>query len=112
MRNEVWSEIGTFLNGLRCGNVKRESYIQLSEVAEAEEQKKEAQKIFLKAMDSMETSKRKSIEDYMEKLKHLAFVEEEQAYCQGYVDCIQLLAGLSVLIDSPDIKKLLEKIKN
>ena len=88
MRNEVWSEIGTFLNGLRCGNVKRESYIQLSEVAEAEEQKKEAQKIFLKAMDSMETSKRKSIEDYMEKLKHLAFVEEEQAYCQGYVDCI------------------------
>ena len=111
MRNEVWSEIGTFLNGLRCGNVKRESYIQLSEVAEAEEQKKEAQKIFLKAMDSMETSKRKSIEDYMEKLKHLAFVEEEQAYCQGYVDCIQLLAGLGVLIDSPDIKKLLEKIK-
>lgn len=63
-------------------------------------------------MDSMETSKRKSIEDYMEKLKHLAFVEEEQAYCQGYVDCIQLLAGLGVLIDSPDIKKLLEKIKN
>ena len=101
MRNEVWSEIGTFLNGLRCGNVERESYIQLSEVAEAEEQKKEAQKIFLKAMDSMETSKRKSIEDYMEKLKHLAFV-----------DCIQLLAGLGVLIDSPDIKKLLEKIKN
>ena len=32
----------------------------------------------------------------MEKLKHLAFVEEEQAYCQGYVDCIQLLAGLGV----------------
>ena len=31
MRNEVWSEIGTFLNGLRCGNVKRESYIQLSD---------------------------------------------------------------------------------
>ena len=43
MRNEVWSEIGTFLNGLRCGNVKRESYIQLSEVAEAEEQKKDIQ---------------------------------------------------------------------
>ena len=56
MRNEVWSEIGTFLNGLRCGNVKRESYIQLSEVAEAEEQKKEAQKIFLKLPHSRSQS--------------------------------------------------------
>lgn len=48
MRNEVWSEIGTFLNGLRCGNVKRESYIQLSEVAEAEEQKKRRRRFFLR----------------------------------------------------------------
>ncbi len=36
MQNKVWSEIGTFLNGLRCGKVKRESYIQLPELAEAE----------------------------------------------------------------------------
>ena len=54
MRNEVWSEIGTFLNGLRCGNVKRESYIQLSEVAEAEEQKKEAQNDFSYAKRGIE----------------------------------------------------------
>ena len=26
MQNKIWSEIGTFLNGLRCGKVKRELY--------------------------------------------------------------------------------------
>ena len=108
MQNEVWSEIGTFLNGLRCGNVKRESYIQLPELAEADEQKKVAQETFQMELDLMEAGKRECVET----LKHLSFVAEEQAYCQGYVDCIQLLAGLGMLKSSPDIKKLVERIKN
>ena len=29
------------------------------------------------------------------------FTAEEQAYCQGYADCIQLLARLGVLKNSP-----------
>lgn len=111
MQNEVWSEIGTFLNGLQCGNVKRESYIQLPELAEAEKQKKAAQETFRMELDSMEAGQRECVENYMEALKHLAFTAEEQAYCQGYIDCIQLLAGLGVLKSSPDIKELVEKIR-
>lgn len=111
MQNEVWSEVGIFLNGLRCGNVKRKGYLQIPELAEAEEQKKAAQETFLMELDAMGKVQRKCVEDYMETLKHLAFVAEEQAYCQGYVDCIQLLAGLGVLKDSPDIKELVERIK-
>lgn len=111
MQNEVWSEIGTFLNGLRCGNVKRESYIQIPEVAEAEEKKKAAQKKFLTEIRAMESEQRECVEDYVEILKHLAFVSEEQAYCQGYIDCIQLLSGLGMLEVSPNINELINKIR-
>lgn len=110
MQNEVWNEIWAFLNGLRCGNVKRESYIQLLEFADAKEEEKRAQDSFKNELNSMEKGQRKCIENYMETLKHLAFVAEGQAYCQGYVDCIQLLAGLGLMKNSPDIKELINKI--
>lgn len=90
MRNEIWSEIGAFLNGLRCGNVKRESYVQIPELEEAEKQKKKAQETFRAKLESMKSEQRECVENYMEILMHFAFVSEEQAYCQGYVDCIQL----------------------
>ena len=47
-----------------------------------------------------------------EALQHLAFMAEEQAYCQGYVDCIQLLAGIGMLKENPEIEKIVEKLKN
>jgi hypothetical protein len=34
-----------------------------------------------------------------------------RAYCQGYVDCIQLLAGLGILKQSPDIEKIINGMK-
>ena len=47
----------------------------------------------------------------MEALQHQAFITEEQAYCQGYVDCIQLLAGVGLLENNPGIEKIVEKLK-
>lgn len=110
MQNEIWNEIGAFLNGLRCGNVKRESYVQIPELEEAEKQKRAAQKIFREKLKSMKFEQRECVEDYMEVLMHFAFVSEEQAYCQGYVDCIQLLAGLGVLKEFPNIQELVKRI--
>ena len=50
----------------------------------------------------MEIKQRDCVENYMEILEHLAFAEKEQAYCQGYIDCIQLLAGLGMFKELPD----------
>ena len=94
MQNEVWNEIGTFLNGLRCGNVNREM-----------------ERTSQKVLDTMEAGQREKVENYIEALKHLAFMAEEQAYCQGYIDCIQLLSGLGMLERSPNISELINKIK-
>ena len=112
MQNEIWEQVGNFLNGLRCENVGRKSYVQFSELKEADKLKKEAQEQYVIVVNKLQTDQRKSIEAYVEALKHQAFITEEQAYCQGYVDCIQLLAGVGLLENNPEIEKIVEKLKN
>lgn len=111
MQNEVWEQVGNFLNSLRCENVGRKSYIQFSELKEADKLKKEAQEQYVIVVNKLQTDQRKSIEAYVEALQHQAFITEEQAYCQGYVDCIQLLAGVGLLENNPGIEKIVEKLK-
>ena len=111
MQNEVWSEIGMFLNSLRCENVNRNSYIHFPEMEAAEQLKMAAHKELAMRMEMLETDQRQAIEKYIEVLRRQAFLAEEQSYCQGYVDCVQLLAGLGMLERNPDIEKLVEKIR-
>ena len=62
-------------------------------------------------MGKLDAEKRQQIENYFEAVQHLAFMEEERAYCQGYVDCIQLLGGLGMLNSNPDIEMIVSKMK-
>ena len=98
MENEVWSEISAFLNNLRCGDVSRKSYLHFPELEETE-------------MRKLNAEQRQQIENYLEAVQHLAFMEEERAYCQGYVDCIQLLGGLGILNSNPEIEMMVSKMK-
>lgn len=56
--------------------------------------------------------KRYIIIPYGEILEEEAFVSEQRAYCQGYVDCIQLLAGLGLLKKSTDMEKIISEMKS
>lgn len=105
-------QIGNFLNSLRCENVERKSYIRFSELREAEKLNKEAQMKYAIEVNKLDAEHSKNIKGYVEALQHLAFMAEEQAYCQGYVDCIQLLAGIGMLKENPEIEKIVEKLKN
>lgn len=88
MENEVWSEISAFLNNLRCGDVSRKSYLHFPELEEAEKIRKVKKANFETEMRKLNAEQRQQIENYLEAVQHLAFMEEERAYCQGYVDCI------------------------
>lgn len=111
MQNEVWSEIGAFLNGLRCGNVNRKTYLHFPELEEAERLRKKERVNFEVELKRLDAAQRKQVEVYLEAVQHQAFMEEERAYCQGYVDCIQLLAGLGMLNSNPDIEQIIAKVK-
>lgn len=111
MKNEIWSEISTFLNNLRCGDVSRKTYLHFLELEEAEKIKKAKKADFEMEMGKLDVEQRQQIENYFEAVQHLAFMEEERAYCQGYVDCIQLLGGLGMLNSNPDIEMIVSKMK-
>ena len=110
MENEVWSEISAFLNNLRCGDVSRKSYLHFPELEEAEKIRKVKKANFETEMRKLNAEQRQQIENYLEAVQHLAFMEEERAYCQGYVDCIQLLGGLGILNSNPEIEMMVSKM--
>lgn len=105
MENDIWNEISSFLNQLRCENINRESYIYFQELANIQLKKKMEKEKVNKLLDHISYEDREKLKQYGEILEEEAFVSEQRAYCQGYVDCIQLLAGLGLLKKSTDLKQ-------
>ena len=106
MENDIWNEISSFLNQLRCENINRESYIYFQELANIQKEKVN------KLLDHISYEDREKLKQYGEILEEEAFVSEQRAYCQGYVDCIQLLAGLGLLKKSTDMEKIISEMKS
>ena len=111
MQNEVWSEIAALLNALRCGKVNRKTYLHFPELEEAEQLRKKEKVNFEVELKRLGAAQRKQVEVYLEVVQHQAFMEEERAYCQGYVDCIQLLARLGMLNSNPNIEQIIARVK-
>ena len=112
MENDIWNEISSFLNQLRCENINRESYIYFQELANIQLKKKMEKEKVNKLLDHISYEDREKLKQYGEILEEEAFVSEQMAYCQGYVDCIQLLAGLGLLKKSMDMEKIISEMKS
>ena len=65
-----------------------------------------------KLLDHISYEDREKLKQYGEILEEEVFVSEQRAYCQGYVDCIQLLAGLGLLKKSTDMEKIISEMKS
>lgn len=48
-------------------------------------------------MQKVPDIERKIIEKYVEQLGTVAFEEQQEAYCQGIVDCIQIMTGMGLI---------------
>ena len=64
MQNEVWNEIGMFLNQLRCENINRISCVHLPEAEEAEQIKRRTQKEYERVRSKMGEQQKLLIENY------------------------------------------------
>lgn len=112
MRNEVMEKLEIFLQNLRCEDGKRETLVHLQSCqTEAQKLKKQEQRcrLTLKKLDSFE---REILEAYIEQIKAVAFEEQQEAYLQGMVDIVQILSGMGILSGSPNVEKIINKIKN
>jgi len=55
MKNDIWDEISSFLNGLRCEKINRKSYIQFQEFKDIQLKKKMKKENVIKIINHKES---------------------------------------------------------
>ena len=96
MENDIWNEISSFLNQLRCENINRESYIYFQELANIQLKKKMEKEKVNKLLDHISYEDREKLKQYGEILEEEAFVSEQGFHQKYYKDLLKSL-------DLPDI---------
>ena len=69
MENDIWNEISSFLNQLRCENINRESYIYFQELANIQLKKKMEKEKVNKLLDHISYEDREKLKQYGEILE-------------------------------------------
>lgn len=111
MENQIWEKVALFLKELRCEDIKRSSIIHLDSCKNEKEYLKGLKEVYDKEIAGLSEKHKKGISDYMEQLQVVSFEEQQEAYCQGIIDCIQMLFGLGILEADKKIIQAIEKIK-
>ena len=111
MENQIWEKVALFLKELRCEDIKRSSIIHLDSWRNEKEYLKELKKVYDKEIVNLPKEQKKNIFDYMEQLQVVSFEEQQEAYCQGIMDCVQILVGLGLLEMNGKITQAVEKLK-
>ena len=111
MENQVWVKVSLFLKELRCEDIKRNSVIHLESCQKEKKALKIVRQIWEKEQKNLSELQQKTICNYIEQIQAVSFEEQQEAYCQGIIDCVQILSGLGLLESDEKIKGAIEKLK-
>ena len=95
--NRIWEQVAGFMQRLRCENLSEKSVVQMPGQKAVQDELKKAQAQGEELLKQMQEKERGILQEWLERLENNASVEAQQAYCQGYVDCILLLSGMGLL---------------
>ena len=102
MEAKIWKVIryGTKWRNL-CNNcvakIYRKSIIQIPGQKNAKNELEKIQAIGKERMKHMKETEQRIIQKWIECLEDNASLEAQQAYCQGYIDCLFLLCGMGII---------------
>lgn len=111
MSNEVWERVVDFLVDLRCSDMQRKSLVHLDGCKIEKEKLNALIPEYAKTCGSIAIEKKEVIEEYVTQLQKVSFEEQQEAYCQGIVDALQILSGLQLIPMNENIQKLIEKLR-
>lgn len=111
MKNEIWEKVFTFLMDLRCSEIQRKSRVELESCAKEKKKLKMLKKEYTRIEELLSEKNRMALQGYIEQLKQVSFEEQQEAYCQGIIDTMQILVGMGLLPINEDIQKLIEKMQ-
>jgi len=111
MQNEIWEQVGQFLNKLRCEMVTRDTAVEIPGYKDTQKELEEMREKCEEMIDQLSRERKQVLLDWMAKLEDMNSMEGQKAYCQGYVDCILLLSGLGLFRQDISPEKLIKLIK-
>ena len=97
MMNHIWNKVYNFLNELRCENKSESIVVQLENCSKEKDILESQMQVYQDTLQKVPDIERKIIEKYVEQLDAVAFEEQQEAYCQGIVDCIQIMTGMGLI---------------
>lgn len=110
MENEIWEQIGQFLNKLRCENITRNTAVEVPGYKELQNETEKLHKKCETIVQHLHQEDQQLILEWMSKMEDMNSLEGQKAYCQGYVDCILLLSGMELLRRDLSSKELLKRV--
>lgn len=111
MKNEVWDKISGFLKELRCENTERSSYVNLPEYKNSVKEKGKQIERFEQLVPELSKAQREIIDSYITSVEKCAEEENQQAYIQGMIDMLLLMAGIGWIPESERIKSFIENLR-
>ena len=111
MESQVWVKVSLFLKELRCEDIKRNSVIHLESCQKEKKALKIFRQVWEKEQKNLSELQQRAICNYIEQMQAVSFEEQQEAYCQGVIDCVQILSGLGLLESDEKIKRAIEKVK-
>ena len=111
MHNEIWEQVGQFLNRLRCENVTRYTAVEVPEYRKTQEELEGLRERCGTMLQQLSQEQQQMFLEWMAKLEDMNSMEGQKAYCQGYVDCILLLSGMGLLRQDLAPEKLMKWIR-
>lgn len=111
MEEMVWSKINQFMKELRCEDVGRVSFCKTKEYRQALHNKSLMYEEYLQSLKAIPMEHEEKIEEYIEMIEICAEEECQQAYMQGYIDCVLAMVGAGILTPRTEVQKVINEIK-
>lgn len=111
MQNEIWEQVGQFLNRMRRENVTRDTIVEVSGYRKTQEELDGLRERCEAVLQQLPQEQQPILLEWVVKLEDMNSMEGQKAYCQGYVDCILLLSGMELLQQDLAPEKLMKLIK-
>jgi len=110
MNNEVFEKVLQFLKQLKGENGSKKSTVQIMGLKELERETEQLWQSCYPHIEKLPMLERQEIQMWIEKNEEYCSLQEQNAYCQGYVDCVLLLAGLGLFKPVVSVDKFTEQM--
>jgi len=107
----VWNKVNEFLYELRCEDTNCIGRVHLEKCSREKNILKIKVEKYYGILKKISESDRKIIQQYVEQMQLVAFEEQQEVYCQGIIDCIQIMIGMGLIKSDRNILTLIEDIK-